>query len=276
MPSRWVCVAIVACWLGSNGWLLWQDVWPGLQPGQPPPFTIDLVEEVQLDKQPETVWSIFVNGEETWSYRATTWVTREPVNDLYALHFKAKLPESKPNPDRVVQSMISLYRVTPTGDLRTLDVEVETTPPVKVKAAFRGEVRDDRFFGHYHVGGPGVLLSFKGDLDPVPVSHNGAVFLPMHPLQRFPGLRPGQSWRVPSVKLLSGLGLGGGSVRFLEARVLPTPDPLPWKAKETPCLVIEYGDDDDRMRTWVEQEGGLVLKQEAVVGTERWVLQRDR
>jgi hypothetical protein len=277
MPSRWVCVAIVTFWLGSNGWLLWKDVWPRLERGQPPPFTIDLVEEVQLDKAPQTAWTVMVassaRGPARETYRALTWVERESGGDLYVLHFRvspilAPPPAGgKPRSLGLVESMASRCRVTPAGDLRDLEAEVVVRG---VRASFRGEVRGDRFFGRYDVGG-----LFQGDLEPVPVAHHGAVFLPFHPVQRLHGLRPGQTWREPSVGLPA-FGLDGSSVRVVQARVLPTPEMLPWKGKDIPCLVIEYADEDQTMRTWVEQDGGLVLKQEAVVGTEHWVLQRDR
>jgi hypothetical protein len=277
MPPRWVCVAIVVFWLGSNGWLLWQDVWPRLQPGQPPPYTIDLVEEVQLEKPPQTAWTVTVvskGGEkDRETYRAYTWIEREPGGDLYVLHFRISPillapPEGgKPRTRGLIESMTSRCRVTPAGDLRGLEAEVVVSG---VKASFRGEVRGDRFFGRYDVGG---LLG--GNLEPVPVARNGAVFLPFHPVKRIRGLHPGQTWREPSVGLPA-IGLGGGSVRVVEARVLPTLEMLPYKGKDTPCLVIEHADEDQTTRTWVERDGGLVLKQEAVVGAERWILQRDR
>jgi hypothetical protein len=290
MPSRWVCVAIVAFWLGTNGWLLWKDVWPNLQPGQPPPFTIDLVEEVQFDKPPQTPWTVTVAGHEKETYRASTWVEREPGGDLYVLNLHV-VPSFLAPQDvkglsgRLVQSMDSQCRVTPAGHLRGLEAEV--TVIGEVKASFRGEVRGDSFFGHYGVtfGGQdvgkskwlallGKFIPRTGDLDPVPVAHDGAVFLPFHPAPRYHGLRAGQSWRVPSLDLLP--VAGRASVRFLDAHVLPAPRTLPWKGKESSCLVIEYADDDTQVQTWVEQDSGLVLRQDAVVGTEHWVLQRDR
>jgi hypothetical protein len=281
MPPRWVCVAIVAFWLGTNGWLLWQDVWPNLQPGQPPPFTIDLVDEVQLNRPPETVWLIQANGEQAPSYRGRTWVKRDRPADVYTLHFLVKPigPDDPADAKKVrrqwVKQMDTECRVTPAGHLRGLWARVETT--VGVTATLRGEVRGESFLGHYQVDGPGVPITLKGDLDPVPVAHNGAVFLSFHPAQRIDPkyLSPGQTWREPSLGLSLGLqGLRPG-LSFVQARVRPDPETVRWKEKDFPCLVIEYTEEEQQMRTWVERKGGLVLKQEAALGNERWVLKRD-
>src|SRR5437879_3167651 len=64
MPSRWVCLSIVAFWLAPTGWLFWTDVLPELTPGQPPPFTIDLLDEVN-QKYSEALWMVSINGKET-------------------------------------------------------------------------------------------------------------------------------------------------------------------------------------------------------------------
>src|SRR5262245_38416076 len=47
MPSRIVCLGIILVWLGFNGWLFFRDLLPRLMPGQPPPYTIDIVEETK-------------------------------------------------------------------------------------------------------------------------------------------------------------------------------------------------------------------------------------
>ena len=50
MPPRAVCLAILLFWLGVNGYLLYHDLLPRLAPGQAPPYTIDLVEEAQVQR----------------------------------------------------------------------------------------------------------------------------------------------------------------------------------------------------------------------------------
>src|SRR3954451_24938461 len=58
MPPRWLCVLIVASWLVLTGWLFYDELLPRLLPGQPPPVTIDLVEEAQTRRVP-TLWTVY-------------------------------------------------------------------------------------------------------------------------------------------------------------------------------------------------------------------------
>src|SRR3712207_6187113 len=89
MPGRWLSLAIIASWLGTTGWLLWHDVWPRWRPNQPPPYTIDLIEEVNTDPRykPRIRWEVSQNGEEV--FRAWTWVER-PRPGVFELKAEVK------------------------------------------------------------------------------------------------------------------------------------------------------------------------------------------
>ncbi|MBX3438042.1 MAG: hypothetical protein KF861_11170, partial [Planctomycetaceae bacterium] len=63
MPPRWLSLLIVACWLVLNSWLFYRELLPRLLPGQPPPLTVDLVEEAQT-RRISTVWSVLQNGKD--------------------------------------------------------------------------------------------------------------------------------------------------------------------------------------------------------------------
>jgi hypothetical protein len=158
-------------------------------------------------------------------------------------------------------------------------------------ASLTGEVRQGRFFPHLRAEIPEELAR-EADLPPVEVSHHGSVLLPLHPVNRIQGLRPGQTWRMPLVDPLADSlavmrpGLGSGP-RFLAARVLPELQMLPQQPRQqgrngipkrhtsASCLVIEYQDEEMSARTWVEEDTGRVLLQEASSGGERWRMFRD-
>jgi hypothetical protein len=303
MPARWLCVVIVAFWLGLNGWLFWHDVWPDLRPGEPPPFTIDLIDEVELN-HPEVGWRVFHNGKEI--YRARTQVLHEREDDTTVLVSTVTpnpLLGKRQGPFRdflTLEELKSVYRVGPEGNLHGLELYFDGL----IKPAFLaeaegivhllGEVRDGQIVVRYtaelcHFTRDGgklhrgeVIRSWEGQLDPVPVSHHGSVLSPMHPVHRIQGLRPGRTWRMPYVdpwaQVLASTNLPGFSaeVRYLNARVLASPEVLIWRESETACLVIEYEGENCQARTWIDKDSGLVLRQEAICDGDTWAMQRER
>ena len=69
-----------------TGWLFVRDYWPQLQPGQPPPFRIDLADEAQNNIPVR--WSIFKDGKDHGYAR--TWVNfRSRDDDPHQRIFKA-------------------------------------------------------------------------------------------------------------------------------------------------------------------------------------------
>jgi hypothetical protein len=282
MPSRWLCAAIVAFWLAVNGWLLWHDLLPRWRPGQPPPVTIDLIDEVSGREYTGANWSVWANGHK--AYEAFTWVEPDKdVKDLYVLRFRLRPGPSVKGVASAggglikVEVMTSECRVTADGHFLGLKAKVEAVPTglSRVQASVEGEVREGLFHGHYRVEVP-VLGVSEGDLEPVALGRNGAVMMAVHPLQRLPGLRPGQTWTEPSLDLLPGLTGMRMRLNLVPARVLPDVETVRWGSSDRSCLVVEYRDDAGETRTWVEREGGLVLRQETTFWGERWVLQRQR
>jgi hypothetical protein len=290
MPPRWLSLAIVAFWLATTGFLLYRDVWPLLLPGQAPPYTIDLEDEVQT-QQAHIHWNVSYNDHDY--LRAETWVEPNP-DDTFTLKARLKpqvvvAPKdheggAEPFGGLVkIQKSTSSYRVTRSGDLRAVSVDfaVEANAAGLTLAGdgeLSGEVRDGKFYSRLRVHHPGG--TFEKDLEPVAVSRHGSVLSPLHPLNRIDGLRPGQTWRLPLVDpikdALLALATGqAGEEKSVEARVLPETQTLTWNNHPVACLVIEYQGEDVTARTWVRADNGLVLRQEAKRDGERWVLQRE-
>ncbi len=119
MPSRWMSLAILVFWLATTAWLVYHDLWPEWRPGEPPPFHIDLVEEVQKGPRLKTNWDVLRQGEGDTSlqriFRATTWVDYDADNDIFALNAEFNAIDTK-HPYSLaklhVQFMSSQYRVT--------------------------------------------------------------------------------------------------------------------------------------------------------------------
>jgi hypothetical protein len=273
MPPRFFTLAVVACWLGTSGWLFYRDLWPKLRPGEPPPYTIDLVEEARQHELP-TRWSILRGGKEIG--KAYTRVKYREEDDTFELHGTMKNLKLYHDPDFgtvTVREASNLYRVGRDGELR--EIMADWTGDAHLagercdfKIHAHGQVRDHYMLPAGWVEGPDGRKELNAE--PVRISTYGAVLNPLHPVNRVLGLHPGQHWRMPLVDPLSdvlatiGKLPGTRSVpAALEAHV-SQPQNLPWAGQDVPCLVIEYRDEDDAIaRTWVRESDGLVLRQEA-------------
>lgn len=339
MPSRWVCLLILASWLASMGWLFHQDIWPWLQPDIPPPFTIDLVDEARQQPQAAILWNVYLERDRPvprlLQSRVATMLallasgsTLEPASASLAVHllslthppqgFVAKSsveyheryddftfsmridPPSNGSKQHLdlgtvkLARMRSTYRVNRLGQLKDMEVEFRFDASVlgltikDTEVRLKGEVENDQFTAHYKVDPRGfplpaeVLKLLEGETEAVKLSYNGSVLLPLHPVNRIRGLRPGQHWRMPLVNPMEE-ALSRSSFlpvskkqRFLRARVLPQPWQLPDTEEPVRCLVIEYDDEELQPRTWVQENTGLVLRQEVAASNgQRLIMQRE-
>jgi hypothetical protein len=348
MPNRWVCLLIVGCWLATTGWLFWTEILPDLVPGQPPPFTIDLLDELPQNNSTrgEVLWDVYQTtpspddkeeAEIVKSHMARTWVRRwnpdqtppdwlkRPLPDEcfeIGIHFQ-QLPKAVFRHQVVeIGELDSFYYVTPEGQLLAKSTSAKVTvhlpgwPALSGEIVFTGEVKEGQFLSRYRLVGAEWRRHLgdrvAGELPPVAVSHHGSVLDPMQPVTRIRNVKPGQAWDMPLVDPLAealaaalvdwfGLDvrglLGLNSPRRLKARVLPEVQVLNWHELDVQCelqnsrrggrkqdrfpaidpkrcLVIEYQGKDASARTWVMEETGLVLRQEATVGGMTWAFER--
>jgi hypothetical protein len=283
MPPRLITLAIIVAWLGTSFWLFYQDVWPRLRAGEPPPFKIDFSDEV-LTQRPPVRWTVFKNGKQ--AYIGKTEMKYDTVLDQFEMSSeltpKAGLPGNRPLTEQM--SMTSVYVISREGDLRKFSVKMSL--PILVgmaQAEMQCEVRDGKLYSR--VSAP--LLDRPMELEPVAFVAKGSALNPMQPWDRLPNLRAGQRWRLPMynplVTALSGNdalakmlpGLKDSGISFLDAEVLREAQPLTFGDREELCMVIEYTGDDAHGRTWVRASDGLVLKQEMTLHDDDWEMRRD-
>jgi len=297
MPPRWVIAGIVAFWMLMTGWLFFRELWPKLQPGQPPPFRIDLADEAQNNIPIR--WSIFKDGEDRGYAR--TWVNFRKEDDTFELHGEFKLWKKTGRfgqPDFLVNNM---YRVTREGELREIQASVGQNfkTPLKVQQEdgesvhesgslkVSGEVRDGFFRPHIKIIIP-PLQPFELDMKPLAMPKRASILNPLEPVNKLPRVRKGQHWRIPMVDPLAmfedavfSLGLSAGQkstrLEYLDAEVLNETVGIKWGAKKepVPCLVIEYQGDDISGHTWIQEDDGLVVGQEITQHGDKLELKRD-
>jgi hypothetical protein len=276
MPSRFVTLAIVAFWLATTGWLIYREMLPPLlQTNEPPPFTIDLADEVSANA---ISWRVLQKDEEIGTIR--TAVRRLP-NRLFALEGTFK-PQNLLFPGLEIKKIRSVYVVTRDGDLRALEVKANVVLGIfPMDVSVDGKVEDGIFAPAIRIEGLAMKDPRLPKLDPVEVAGHGSVLNPLHPLNRLGGLRDGQRWLQPVIDPLlvviysaSPLNLQP-PVRRLTAEV--EPGVLVWHGEEVPCWKIGYREagQKESARTWVRRSDGLVLQQEANQGGMELVLQRN-
>jgi hypothetical protein len=288
MPSRFVTLAIFVFWLATTGWMVYREVLPSLlETGEPPPFTIDLADEVSAQA---ITWKVLQKGEEIGMAR--TAVHRQP-DRTFLLAGEFKPQHLKPfgiDLKRLgidIKKLQSTYAVTRAGDLRALEARVALVSGTTIiEVRLHGQVEKGMFTPAIAIEG----LEMKGvrfpRLSAVPVSGHGSVLNPLHPLNRLKGLREGQHWVQPLIDpLAAALEATASSMpwmfmpskpalRDLHARVEAAV--LAWDGADVACWKIGYREPgkDESARTWVRRSDGLVLQQEATQAGMELVLQR--
>jgi hypothetical protein len=284
---------IVAFWAVTTGWLVYSDLWPRFQTGEPPPFNIDLADEASVNVQ-KTFWTLFKDGVEVGNLE--TGVKYRDEDDTFEIPALLKVRLFSPRGKEPDVTIDSMYRVSREGELRELAAHGKMADLVSLH--LDGAIQNMAFTQHFHLVGPGGF-EFKPTLKPVPVSHRGSVFNPFQPVNKVRGLRLGQRWRLPMVDPFFDIvkaavsnavpGFELPDLPVLQAEVLPAVQILPQLELKpvdngrptTPrlsgvvCLVIQYTSDEINARTWVRESDGAVLRQEATQHGDTWVLDRD-
>lgn len=294
MPSRFTTLAIVAFWLATSSWWFYQEIGVHLWPGEPPPFIIDLLDEVRSQGGVPIRWTVYRDNYKLGEPRddnkkkvgyAITEVKYEDQDDLFALENDFNFTDMGNVLNLAqVRKIKSTYRVTRSGALHSikaeLELDVKLGAKISIKVQVDGTVKNRRFSPKWRIVVPG-LAEEELQTNSVEVSLRGSVLNPLHPLNRISDLRPGQSWSLPLVDPLADSVMAHvlkqtSGVKILQARVLPETRKLTWGVSEVPCLVIDYRNEEINACTWVRQSDGLVLQQEVVSAQgERLILHRE-
>jgi hypothetical protein len=299
MPARLYVLAILVFWIGSTAWLFHRELWPRLRTGEPPPFIIDLTTEAQRSAQ-HTLWTINRGGDKIGTARTSIEYddTNPKFRDTY--RFISEIGRLTPvvvGPLEIGgENLLGMYRVTREGELR------ETSASGKLKVRGTGLLGNLGVSADFQMGGEVVgrqfiptenYIDFGGNkfdlhLEPVEFTSQGSILNPLHPVNRVAGLRRGQHWQIPLVDpladSLAALARKDPALEFLikkkeglsmlQAEVLPDTQTLNFREHPVACLVIEYRGNDMTAHTWVREEDGLVLRQEATLWGEELRLDR--
>jgi hypothetical protein len=242
---------------------VYREVLPAFQTGEPPPFIIDLADEVSAQT---ITWEALAQGKPAGTARTKVSHRADRPFDLVSDFHPTNLRLLGIDVKRVHSS----YAVTRAGDLRELEATVTVNVFAgadAIEVGVRGKVDQRMFTPEIRFAG----LDLKGfplpKLEPVPVSGRGSVLNPLHPLNRLKGLHDGQRWVQPVLDPLVVVvySLIGKEPPLHRLYAEVTPGTLSWHGQDVACWQIGYSEPGQRAsaRTWVRRSDGLVLRQEA-------------
>lgn len=266
MPPRLLCLGIWLFWLGGTTWLAVREVAPRWRSGEPPPYVIDLTDEVSAQA---IAWLVLTKGERVGS--GLIHVHR--LSDR-TFEYRGKFKFDNLSFFKVlkIQKVTGYLHINAEGQL--LDFAAQGKFNDLIEGELQGTVEEGVIRTKV------ALLNPKTDwldLKPVPVSTRGSILNPMMPLNRLPGLREGQRWTTPLFNALDAFDNVpvGLDIPLLQAEVHAAH--LDWDGTKVSCLRIDYSEPGKEVtaRTWVRRRDGLVLQQEASHQGLQLVLVRD-
>jgi len=174
MPPRWASVTIIGFWLIAMAWMTVREIVPRLRVGGPPPYVIDLTDEVS---DQGAYWTVLGSAQEKIG-KAKSWVERCPER-TFRLH--SHLERVKIPPFESID-LKSAYHVDAQRSLLGFEMRGEVELPVvgKVLTEVSGKVENGLLT-------PMVRIQeyvLRGEPAEVP----GGILNTMHLLNRISGL----------------------------------------------------------------------------------------
>lgn len=271
MPPKLVSLAILVYWSIAAFLLLTWEVLPELTLGYPP--DLRAIATAGEDQAP-AYWEMYVVDDPRRPETrrsvglAVTATRRQPDNwvemtsdvDFDAGGLLKTMPFAGDRAS-VRVSLKSVYKVDPSGSLRSFDMKISAPDSgedlVKVEGRLHG--------GMMKVTATGItsLLNQKYEF---PYEPRGVVHDALRPLDRLPGLHVGQRWDMRIVNPLSG---AAETARVeVKRRVL-----IDWNGEAVSAFEVEQRSKAVTAKTWVRLDG-LIVRQEVPLPLVHMILER--
>ena len=274
MYSRWFNMAVVMLWLVSMTWLVQEKVLPTLREGEPPSYRT--IVEAQR-KNPVVGWKMSLDGHELGYALSEAKGLEDGLTEIHSrVHFD-NLPLEKMLP-AWLKAILQLSDYKPLDNNLSMDtVGLLTIDPLGRLTDFESTLRIDPLAGTIKLQGTveGTKLKVTATLSGV--SHSTEAYMPpkalvadaFSPQTQLPGLRQGQTWKVP---VYSPLRPPSNPMEILEAKVERL-DLVKWNGRTEELWLVEYRRDSGfgfggrakpQGRLWVRRDG-TVLKQQMMI-----------
>lgn len=271
MPSRPFILGILLFWLATIGWMFQRELWPRFSAGEPPPFYIDLADEVGGRV---ILWEVYQGDERIGlaqsKIKRNADRTFELRNDIS--FNKMVIPVGQ------FKRIGNVLRITSKGELINCQLNVKfEVNQVYYEFDMSGEVVDGMLVPKHSVKGPGADQLPKITLNPVDVSRTGGLMNVLHPENKIPGLFAGKTWMVPALDpLAASLSIFGQSLELKKKVAVVHVDQLEWSGETVACWRIDTGEPGQPpdSRIWVRKSDDTVLQQAAKCLGKELVMKR--
>lgn len=278
MPPRSVTIGIVVFWLGVSSWLVWRDIWPRLAPGEPPPFTLDLMDSTQ--GVPTSVrWRVRASRPQRdtlLTANLTSSIVQPPGSDQLELRARLDVVKGEGQTVFPLDRVESKYQVDLHGRLLGLEASAQLGGlAASQKGSFTGTIRDGVCTLRWHK--KALEKQHDGTLR-IETPLNGLVVLPLHPVHRMAGIEPGRSWRVALLDPLDLVGFAEPNVVWVRFEVQEQEETLNWQRRDHSCRLVRYEGDNGNVKgtIWVAPALNFqVLQQRIDLGDTRWDIVRE-
>ena len=269
MPSRLVSLAILVYWCIAAFCLFTWEILPELTLGYPPdlrtiaaagdskPVTwkIQIIDDPKVPDIRRSIGSAVTASKrlpDGW-FELTSRVNFDAGGLLKGTAFATKAS--------VRFELVSVYRVHPSGNLRSFDMKLTPVDSSEPLFTVQGRLKG----GMMEVASKGPLpvlnrvLSFA--YEPRSVVHDA-----LGPLDRLPGLHLGQRWDTRVVNPFT------GQIEVVRVEVLRR-DLIHWNGEPVSAFEVVHHTGTVTARTWVRSDG-MILRQEVPFPLVRLVLER--
>jgi hypothetical protein len=270
MPPRLVSLAILVYWCIAAFCLLTWEVLPELTLGYPPdlraiaaagdaarpvPWSIQIIDDPKAADVRRSIGTAVTASKrlpDGW-FELTSRVNFDAGGLLKGTAFATKAS--------VRLELVSVYRVDPSGNLRSFDMKVtpvdSTETLFTVQGRLKGEVMEVVSKGPI----PVLNRELRFAYEPRSVVHDA-----LGPLDRLPGLHLGQRWDTRVVNPFT------GQVEAVRVEVQRR-DLIHWNGEPVSAFEVVHHSGPVTARTWVRADG-VILRQEVPLPFVRVVLER--
>jgi hypothetical protein len=286
-----VVAAVVVGWLATVAWLASERWVPRDRPGQAPGLVVDLADEVAPQ---QGSWLLY-RGDRRIGNAETALAPRK--DGLFQLTTRLRELELEVGDVSAKATLIHTTRtVNRAGDLVSLESRSELLIGMggidtKVNATVKGEFLGDEFRRVVDVHTDAGRAA-----EPVEPFRFATkrTFSPLLPLYKYPPLRTGQSWRETKIDLagqaisdaIRRVGPPAAAAGLADAGRPPateviarvrarTEELVSPRGQRRTCWVIDHTGDGSTATTWVDTTDGKVIRHEASVLGEPFILVRD-